>query len=79
MYFNAYVMAQNVLGTLNVRNVYCYTGSATEDGWLQSPEAQTVINSSVSPDSYRDLYSASVNRPETSHYHGEFSRPIHEL
>lgn len=69
MYFNAYVMAQNVLGTLNVRNVYRYTGSATEDGWLQSPEAQTVINSSVSPDSYRDLYSASVNRP------GNFTLP----
>ena len=62
-------MAQNVLGTLNVRNVYRYTGSATEDGWLQSPEAQTVINSSVSPDSYRDLYSASVNRP------GNFTLP----
>lgn len=39
----AYVLVMNALNTVNVRSVYEGTGSAGEDGWLESSEGQTWV------------------------------------
>lgn len=66
LYVDAYLWIDNVLGTANVLNVYRYTGSPSEDGYLASPQGQTQSGNSLNPESYRDLYRASVNTP--THY-----------
>lgn len=66
LFFDTYLWIDNVLGTANIRNVYRFTGSPDEDGWLGSPQGETAANSSVNAESYRDMYRAQVNTP--THY-----------
>lgn len=61
---NIYLQVLNVLNTLNVNTVYAATGSASDDGYITSPGAQTAINSQPSAQAYRDLYYLKVNNPE---------------
>lgn len=63
LYINAYLQVQNLLNTENIVNVYSYTGSASDDGYLTSPEGQTIVNSQLSPDSFTELYRQKVNNP----------------
>jgi hypothetical protein len=63
LYVDAYLWIDNLLGTANVLNVYRFTGSPNEDGFLDSPQGQTQSSNAVNPESYRDLYNASVNTP----------------
>jgi len=58
-----YLEINNLLNTKNVITVYPATGSAKDDGYLTAPEWQTVINQQVSPQSYRDLYTAYIQSP----------------
>jgi hypothetical protein len=58
-----YVQVQNLLNTLNVLGVYPFTGSAEDDGWLASPQAQQVIQAQVDAQSYVDLYNVAVVNP----------------
>ncbi len=55
LYLNVYVRSQNVLNTKNVVQVFGYTQSATDDGWLASPDAEIDINS-INPEAYTYLY-----------------------
>jgi outer membrane receptor protein involved in Fe transport len=61
--FDVYVQVQNLLNTLNVLGVYPFTGSAEDDGWLASPQAQQVIQAQVDAQSYVDLYNVAVVNP----------------
>ena len=63
LYFDVYLWIDNIIGTANVLNVYRYTGSAGDDGWLDSSLGQLATDAAVSPTSYRDLYNATINSP----------------
>ena len=62
--FDVYLRIDNLIGLANVVNVYRYTGSPSDDGWLGSAQGQVVVNNSVNPTSYQDLYKAGVNKQE---------------
>lgn len=51
----------NVFNIRNVAGVYPVTGNPEDDGYLTDPETQTVINSYLDPQSYRDLYAISMH------------------
>jgi outer membrane receptor protein involved in Fe transport len=63
LYFDIYLWIDNLLGTANVLNVYRYTGSASDDGFIDSPLGQLAVDAANTPDSYRDLYNARINSP----------------
>ena len=63
IYIDVYLWIDNILGTANVLDVYRYTGSASDDGFISSPSGELAATSSVSEDSYRDLYKARINSP----------------
>ncbi|MCB9227251.1 MAG: carboxypeptidase regulatory-like domain-containing protein [Chitinophagales bacterium] len=63
LYFNVYLWIDNLLGTANVLDVYRYTGTANDDGYLESPAGIQAAEASSNPTAYRDLYKARVNSP----------------
>jgi hypothetical protein len=60
---NVYVQILNVLDRRNVFSVYPYTGSAEDDGYLTSAQAQNVIQSQVNTQSFIDLYNIRMVNP----------------
>lgn len=58
-----YIQVLNLFNTQNIVNVYPFTGSATDDGYLVSPEAQSQLSSQTSAQSYVDLYNRRVANP----------------
>jgi len=54
---NIYLLIENVLNTLNIKNVYSTSGNANDDGYLTAAINQSSINSNNDPQSYRDYYS----------------------
>ena len=60
---NVYIEFANLLNTKNVTAVYPGTGSPNDDGYLSAPEWQSTINQQVSPQSYRDMYTISMDNP----------------
>ncbi len=64
-----YLQVLNLLNTKNILAVYKATGNPNDDGYLNSSEAQTLISSQNSPESFRDLYSVKNNNPSN------YSRP----
>lgn len=60
---NIYLQVLNVLNTRNVQNIYRYTGNASDDGYLNAAETQSLINAQNDPQSFRDLYSVKINNP----------------
>lgn len=67
-----YVQILNLLNTQNVVNVYDYTGSPDDDGYLASPEAQTQLAEQTSATAFVDLY----NRRIISGYNYSLPRRI---
>lgn len=63
---NIYVQILNVLNTKNIINLYRFTGSADDDGYLSAPEYQNGIENYLDPQSFRDLYTSKIANP--SHY-----------
>ena len=51
------------LNTQNILNVYRYTGSPDDDGWLSSAKGVTTIDAQLDPGSYVDLYNVKVDNP----------------
>lgn len=51
----------NVFNIRNVVGVFAVTGNPEDDGYLTDPETQSVINSTLDPTSYRDLYNLYMN------------------
>jgi outer membrane receptor protein involved in Fe transport len=64
LYFSVYVWIQNLFNTQNVLKVYRYTGSPSDDGFLDSPQKQVEIASKYNPQAYTDLYRATINNPD---------------
>lgn len=60
----AFIWIQNLLNTANVNSVYRYTGSAYNDGFLASPQAQEQIRTATDQQSYVDLYNARMLNPD---------------
>ncbi len=60
---NVYLLITNVFNTQNVTDVYRYTGSPNNDGYLASAQSQPQIAAQVDPAAYRDLYALKVNSP----------------
>ncbi len=63
-FVNVYVQILNVLNTQNVLGVYRATGVPDDDGYLSAAEFQSGIESQVDPQSFRDLYTVAINRPQ---------------
>ncbi|MEZ4979765.1 MAG: carboxypeptidase regulatory-like domain-containing protein [Chitinophagales bacterium] len=61
--FDVYLWIDNIFGTANVLNVYRYTGSAEDDGYIDSPFGQLAASNASSSQSYKDLYKARINTP----------------
>lgn len=60
---NIYLLVTNAFNTQRITGVYRATGSPDDDGYLESAIAQTMINSKIDPQSYRELYALKVNTP----------------
>jgi hypothetical protein len=60
---NVYLLITNVFNTENITDVYRYTGSPNNDGFLASAQSQPQIAAQVDPAAYRDLYELKVNSP----------------
>ncbi len=50
----------NLFNIRNVTQVYSVTGNPEDNGYLTDPETQSVINTYLDPDSYRDLYTIAL-------------------
>lgn len=62
-FVNVYFLVQNILNTRNIISVYPATGNANDDGYLNAPQSQQVINSTLSPAAFRDLYAIGMQNP----------------
>ncbi len=60
---NVYLQVLNLFNTKNVLNVYNYTGTPDDDGYLSSNQAQAAIAQANSAASFIDLYSIRMNNP----------------
>jgi hypothetical protein len=62
-YLNVYFWISNLLNTRNINDVYRFTGVWNDDGYLAAAQFQSLINSQVDPNSFRNYYSMYVNNP----------------
>ncbi|MEZ4887432.1 MAG: carboxypeptidase-like regulatory domain-containing protein [Chitinophagales bacterium] len=60
---NAYLLIQNVLDAKNIINVYDYTGSPLDDGYVSSPDGLQTLDSQVSTQAFLDQYYIKVQNP----------------
>ncbi len=58
-----YLQVLNLLNTENILNVYHYTGSPTDDGYLASASGQQAISEQVSPQAFIDQYKIKEQDP----------------
>lgn len=58
-----YLQVLNLLNTENILNVYHYTGSPTDDGYLSSLEGQQYVSQQVSPQAFQDQYKIKEQQP----------------
>lgn len=61
--FEMYLQVLNVMNQLNVLNVYPFTGSASDDGYLSSPQGQQALLFTTDAQSYTELYNLSMVSP----------------
>ncbi len=62
-YVNVYLLVQNLLDAKNIINVYDFTGSPLDDGYVTSPEGVETLDSQVSRQAYLDQYLIKVQNP----------------
>ncbi len=67
---SAAVTVTNLFDTRNILGVFSVTGNPTDNGYLTDPETQSIINSYLDPQSYRDMYSVYLNNS-----YWNYSRP----
>ncbi len=65
---NLYLLFMNLFNNRNVTNVYNYTGSPVDDGYLSSTQAQAAIAQTNSAAAYTDMYTIRVNNPNNYSY-----------
>ncbi len=58
-----YLFVTNLLNTRNVFSVNTYTGSAEDDGFLNSPQGQQALQNQLDAAAYTFYYNAAVNSP----------------
>jgi hypothetical protein len=58
-----YIAATNLMNTENVLGVYNYTGSPTDDGFLQSASGKQTIASAISPQAFAAQYAVEEKIP----------------
>ena len=61
--FEVYLQILNLFNTVNVTDVYNYTGDSDEDGFLASPEGQARIQGAASQQAYIDMYNRRLINP----------------
>jgi hypothetical protein len=66
---NIYLQVLNLLNNKNILGVYQYTGNPDDDGYLNSPLAQSTVQSLNSPQGFIDQYTINMNNP------GNYGRP----
>ncbi len=62
-YLQAYLYVTNLFNTRIVYSVNPYTGSASDDGFLNSPKGQQALQNQLSAEAYSFYYKAAVNSP----------------
>ena len=62
-YINVYFLAQNLLNGQNIVNVYSFTGSPEDDGYVTSGPGQETVSGQISVPAFLDQYSIKVNDP----------------
>jgi hypothetical protein len=60
---NVYSYVSNLLNTRNTLNVYGYTGTGDDDGYLKSPQGQQDLSQIQFQQSYTDLYNTRIANP----------------
>ena len=68
-FLNVYLQVLNILDAKNILGVYRATGNPDDDGYLAAAEYQSLINSQLDSESYRQLYTLRLNTP------GNYSSP----
>ncbi len=58
---NAAITVNNLFDIRNVTGVFSVTGNPSDNGYLSDPETQSLINSYLDPQSYRDMYNIMLN------------------
>ncbi len=58
-----YYLITNVLNTQNVVGNYPYTGSPSDDGYLNSPKGQQYLKTTLSSEAYNYYYRTAINSP----------------
>ena len=58
-----YVMVNNLLNTQQIFNVYSYTGSPNDDGYLNSPQGQQNAEAQLSAETFTQLYKMRLDNP----------------
>jgi hypothetical protein len=60
---NVFLWVQNVLNIKNTQQVYQYTGSATDDGYINSEWGKQTLKNEQNAKSFSDLYNAKLLNP----------------
>jgi len=60
---NAYLLINNLLNTMNIIDVYRYTGNPDDDGYLTSPIFEPAIEAQIDPEAFRQMYALKMNDP----------------
>ena len=66
---SVYLLVNNVLNTKLISRVYAYTGSASDDGYLNSPHGQQAAQSQIDAQTFAMLYKIRMDNP------GHFGTP----
>jgi outer membrane receptor protein involved in Fe transport len=61
--FNLYLEVRNLLNTKNILNVYSSTGNPEDDGFLAAPQNQTIIETQLDEQAYRNYYTMLLVSP----------------
>lgn len=62
-YLNLYFLVQNLLDARNIINVYDFTGSPLDDGYVTSPEGLETLDTQVNTQAFLDQYLIKVQNP----------------
>lgn len=62
-YLNVFLQIQNLLNKANIINVYEFTGSASDDGFVTSSEGRDVVAVQTDVPAFIDQYQIKVNNP----------------
>jgi len=62
-FLNAYLLVNNLLNTMNIIDVYRFTGNPDNDGYLTDPRFQPNIESQIDPEAFRQMYALKMNDP----------------